>query len=149
MEEFGCEKCGKKFESGDALKHHAGAKHGQDGGKDNQKYIFVGAVLLIAAVAFLVFSSMASPSRYDNFAKCLSEKGAAMYGTEECKYCKQQKGLFGKSFEYVTYKNCGSVDSAECDAAGIVSYPQWIINGTRYVGAQQLESLASYAGCPL
>ncbi len=157
MSEFECTKCNKKFNSEESLRQHTLAKHEQDKEKDNKKfrikikkkhYFFICAILIIAIVGFFIFKYTTSPGRYDDFAKCLTDKGAVMYGTDWCKYCKQQKNLFGKSFKYVNYKNC-DVDKAECSAAGVNSFPQWLINGTRYKGLQQLDSLADYSGCRL
>jgi hypothetical protein len=64
-----------------------------------------------------------------------------MAGTEWCSNCQDQKGLFGKSFKYINYKNCGT-NEEWCSANGINRYPTWILpDGTKRQGNQELSSL--------
>ncbi len=87
-------------------------------------------------------------SDLDNFAKCLSDKGATMYGAEWCGHCKNQKEMFDGSFKHINYVECP--DSPDvCLNAGIKGYPTWIINGLPYVGEQPLEKLSELTDCPL
>ena len=71
------------------------------------KKMWVGlGIVVIAIVLLIVFKPFQdnSPGEYDEFAQCLTEAEAKMYGTEWCKFCKAQKALFGKkSFEYVDF----------------------------------------------
>lgn len=85
---------------------------------------------------------------YGDFAKCLTENGAKMYGTEWCGYCKNQKEVFGSSFQFVDYVDCDK-NKAECSATGITGYPTWVINGNSYPGMKPLDSLADISGCEL
>lgn len=66
---------------------------------------------------------------YDNFAKCLTEKGVKMYGAYWCSHCQNQKKAFGDSFKYVTYIECADPNSQGqlevCTKAGITGYPTW------------------------
>jgi len=82
----------------------------------------------------------------DTLAQCLTEKGAKMYGTEWCGYCKKQKESFGSSFQYVDYVNCEEKPN-ECQEAGVKGYPTWKINGENYAGLQPLDRLATLSGC--
>ena len=82
----------------------------------------------------------------DNLAKCLTQKGAVMYGTEWCSHCQNQKKLFGADFQYVNYVDC-DLNSGKCDAAGIRGYPTWQINGRDYPGEQSLSKLKTLTGC--
>ena len=93
-------------------------------------------------------SGCSSQGKYDTFAQCLTENGAVMYGTDWCKYCQNQKEIFGKSFQYVTYINCDKSKYA-CDSVGVTGYPTWIINEESYGGTQQLNKLAQLTGCGL
>lgn len=86
--------------------------------------------------------------KYDNFAKCLAQKGATMYGAAWCEHCKQQKDMFGSSFKYVNYVECPD-NQALCDQKGITGYPTWIINGLPYQGTQPFDRLSELTGCPL
>jgi len=91
-------------------------------------------------------------SANDEFAKCLTSKNATFYGSFECTFCNRQKEMFGNSMQYINYVECGPLDSppnAACINAGIERYPTWIINGIKYLGLQQLNSLSELTGCTL
>ncbi len=105
--------------------------------------------LIIATALLIVITSCAEqPRLYDDFAQCLTEKGAVMYGTEWCSHCKIQKAWFGKSFEYVNYVDC-DYNGEECLKNGVQGYPTWKINNKLYSGKQPLEKLSSLTGCEL
>ena len=82
----------------------------------------------------------------DVLAKCLTEKGVKMYGTEWCSYCKKQKEAFGNSFQYIDYIDCDK-ERSKCTAAGVKGYPTWVISGENYPGVQSFERLSSLSGC--
>jgi len=84
----------------------------------------------------------------DKFAKCLSDKGATMYGAGWCRACKSQKRMFGASFKYVNYVECPDKPNV-CIDAGIEAYPTWIINGLPHVNVQSFERLSELTGCSL
>ena len=102
----------------------------------------------IIAIGYLFYLWNSAPGPYDDFAKCLTENGVVMYGTDWCGACKDQKALFEKSFNYINYRNCDKY-KLECDRAGVGGYPTWRINDTNYSGLQSLERLASMTGCSL
>jgi glutaredoxin len=123
------------------------------------KYLLGIVIVCIAIVAFYLanftgfFVKPAQPDKYDNFAKCLTQKGAKMYGAYWCGHCKNQKELFGESFKYVTYIECDPKgDGAKpelCIQNNVQGFPTWIIDGKYYEGEQSLETLSSLTGCPL
>jgi glutaredoxin len=82
----------------------------------------------------------------ERVAKCLTENGATMFGTEWCPHCKDQKSNFGEAFEYVDYVDCDENQIA-CSNAGVRGYPTWRINGQLYPGARLVSDLAGIAGC--
>lgn len=105
-------------------------------------------ILLLCAPLFLAGCSR-QPSRYDTFADCLTESGAKMYGTDWCPHCKNQKKLFGSSFDKVDYINCER-NQKKCKEAGIKGYPTWIFkDGSGAAGTQQLKTLADRTNCQL
>jgi glutaredoxin len=114
------------------------------------KYLIaVFVVVLISIALYYIFVSPAiTAGKYDEFAKCLTEKGVKMYGTDWCKYCQMQKRLFGSSFKYINFVDCDE-NRQECIAAGVNAYPTWRINGKNYVGLQQLVTLSQLSGCEL
>lgn len=95
------------------------------------------------------------PSKYDDFAKCLAEKGAKMYGAFWCGHCKNQKEAFGSAFQYIDYQEC-TVDGKQnsfaqvCKDAGIEGYPTWKFpDGTVKAGEVSFSELAEITGCAL
>jgi hypothetical protein len=89
------------------------------------------------------------PVTLDDFAKCLTQRGMNMYGSESCSYCRQQKELFGESFAFINYINC-PVNPQVCTDKGIQNYPTWEDSSGRfYVGSQSLNNLSQISGCLL
>ncbi len=92
-------------------------------------------------------------SAMDRFAKCLTNKGAVMYGVFWCDHCREQKTAFGDSFKYVKYVECVTPDQPrvlipECKAQGITHTPTWIFaDGSKLEGSQSLATLAEKTGC--
>lgn len=112
-------------------------------------YSIVGVIILIIGFwSYSQWTQAQGPGQYDDFAMCLTESGVAMYGTDWCPHCQEQKRLFGNSFSLVTYINCDT-NSAACNEQGVTGYPTWISDDGRVSGTQQLESLAEFSGCEL
>src|SRR3989338_9155618 len=88
------------------------------------------------------------PGKYDDFAKCLTEKSFKMYGADWCPNCKKQKNIFGKSFKYVDYIEC-TKQKEDCAQAEITGYPTWIYNEEKYIGVQSISRLSSVSECAL
>jgi hypothetical protein len=115
--------------------------------------VLIGIIFVaLAVVAFVLLTS--GPSKYDNFAKCMSEKDAKMYGAFWCPHCKEQKATFGNSWKYVNYVECSTPDGQGqlpiCTQAGVSGYPTWeFANGSRSSGALSLSELSLKTGCPL
>ena len=99
-------------------------------------------IVVLATAAYSVYS-INKPGAYDKFAKCLSEKGAVMYGAMEwCKYTQGQKAMFGKSFRHINYLEYQELP-------GIKKTPTWVINGAWHENVQSFERLAELTGCRL
>ncbi len=113
--------------------------------KSKSKYYVLAsvlAVIILAGVAYSVYS-LNKPGPYDNFAKCLNQKGAVMYGAMDwCKYTQAQKAMFGNSFKYINYHEFNEL-------AGIKKTPTWVISGAWYENVQPFEKLAALTGCKL
>lgn len=111
------------------------------------------AVLLFAS-GLLATASAADNPKMDAFAKCVSSKGAKMYGTFWCPHCAEEKELFGDSFQYITYVECGIPGTRqvtqECKQLGLRRTPTWIFaDGQRHEGKMELQDLSKQTGCPL
>lgn len=113
-------------------------------------YFAVFAVIIgVALLAYLTYLEGLKPGRFDSFAKCLSEKGFIMAGTDWCNFCQQQKALFGNSFKFVSYKNC-DFEKQWCSEKGVGGYPTWFDAASkRFEGVQSLSRLSELSGCEL
>ena len=97
-----------------------------------------------------------SVPKLDNFSKCLTQKGAKMYGAFWCPHCNAQKEAFGSSIQYITYIECSKPDRSGqfdvCTEAGVNGYPTWDfgtgVNG-QIVGEATFQQLARKTNCAL
>jgi len=108
-------------------------------------------IILILALAFFIFKGDAN---YDEFAKCLTDNGAKMYGAFWCSHCQSQKKSFGDSFKHINYIECSTPDgqgqTPECIEAGIQGYPTWeFLTGERMSGEVSFKVLSEKTGCQL
>ena len=107
------------------------------------KYYIIGGIIALSVIAVISYSvySAARSGPYDDFAKCLSEKGAVMYGAMEwCHFTQGQRAMFGNSFKYINYHEF-------TELPGIKKTPTWVIGGKWYENAQSFDKLASLTGC--
>ncbi|MDP3725596.1 MAG: hypothetical protein Q8R36_00185 [bacterium] len=121
-------------------------------------------VLMLVAVGSYFFSERGSEEaiagEYDTFAQCLYDSGMRMYGSVTCKFCAQQREMFGDSFRFVREIECdprNPLPQTElCVAKKITATPTWIFEDeagndvTRFQpGVLSLEKLSEVSGCPL
>ena len=107
------------------------------------KYYILASVILVAIITIAAYSvySITKPGPYDDFAKCLNEKGAVMYGAMGwCHFTQGQRAMFGKSFKYINYHEFNELQ-------GIKKTPTWVINGQWYENVQSFEKLSALTGC--
>ena len=109
--------------------------------KNPWTYFIVVLILIAGFYGYKNITGKAVQSQYDEFSKYMTEQGVVMYGTEWCPHCKNQKKLFGSSFQYIDYIDCDK-NRQECLSAGVQGYPTWKINSQNYPGEQSLERLA-------
>jgi hypothetical protein len=117
------------------------------------KIIIVVAIIAVCAGLYFLLRHK-HDSRMDAFAQCLGTKGAKMYGAYWCPHCADQKELFGSSFRYAPYVECGIKGSRNqaqvCTDAGVKRFPTWTFaDGARVEGEHSLEFLGEATGCPL
>lgn len=120
--------------------------------------IWIGILLIVVViiVAFKFTGNAVSnePGVYDEFAQCITDSGAIMYGAYWCPHCNNQKEAFGNSARLINYVECDArgddADPAACQAAGIQGYPTWIFaDGQRVAGEIALQELAFRTNCTL
>ena len=112
--------------------------------KSHKKHIILGLIaIFVIGISYYSYSAYSKPGYYDDFAKCLTEKGAVMYGALGwCKYTQAQKAMFGKSFDYVNYHEFTELQ-------GIKKTPTWVIGGKWYENTQSFERLSELTGCKI
>jgi len=108
---------------------------------------FITAILLSGCA-----KGPASPGKYAEVAKCLTEKGVIMYGAYWCPHCLEQKEQFGDDAQFLTYQECDNSgpdgNHQACLDAGVSSYPTWIFPGQgNLVGAHPIFVVAKLANC--
>ncbi len=122
----------------------------------------VGVIAIIIASAGLAYkgdgaannNSNQTAGKYDDFAKCLKDKGAVFYGAFWCSHCQNQKKSFGASVEFLPYVECSTPDGKGqlqvCLDKRIEGYPTWVfVDGSRQSGEVPFTTLASKTGCIL
>jgi hypothetical protein len=82
----------------------------------------------------------------DSLARCLSTRGALLFGADWCPACRHQNELFGSAASYLEHVDCDESPTA-CADAGVRSIPAWEIGGRLHTGVQSLDSLADLSGC--
>ncbi len=110
--------------------------------------------LLIIVVLTISVTDFGSAGKYDDFAQCLTDSGAKIYGAYWCPYCIEQKNKFGKSWSKINYIECSLPERAgttqPCISAGIQKYPTWeFSDGSRLEDVLSLKALSERTGCPL
>ena len=148
--EYKCKICDRDFESEQSLSQHNQSKHAHVETKINyRKYFLIGiAIAIVVLVSFSAYSYSTRPGKFNEFAKCLTEKGAVVYGNDFCSYTAKQLNYFGNSQVYLNYTKC--IDHKKlCDDKGITITPTWEINGSYYTQVQTFERLSEITGCKI
>jgi hypothetical protein len=123
--------------------------------KVNRKNLVIIAVVVVV-LAVGLYAKHRMDHKYDAFARCLKDRNVLMYGAYWCPHCAEQKELFGASFKYAPYVECGIEGNRRgeqqvCKDAGIKLFPTWQFppTGERVEGNLSLEALSDKTGCPL
>lgn len=116
--------------------------------------IAVGGVIVITGLGFFIWRQNGQPGKYDDFAKCLKDKGAVFYGAFWCSHCQSQKAMFGRSQKYLPYVECSTIDGKKqvevCNKENIKGYPTWkFSDGSVEEGEVSLQKLSEKTLCPL
>jgi hypothetical protein len=120
-----------------------------------KKFATVGAiaVLVLAVAGFALYKHS---HRYDDFARCLTDKRVIMYGAYWCPHCVEQKEKFAASFKFAPYVECGvqgdlRAEQQVCKDADIKHFPTWQFppTGERVERVLSLENLSERTGCSL
>lgn len=149
--EYKCNICDKDFKTEESLKQHNLVKHTNEKPKKinfRRYFIFTAIILTLTLLTLSAFTYSKKPGQLDDFAKCLTEKGAVIYGNDYCQYTNRELNFFGKSKGYLNYVKCAE-NKALCDNKGVKITPTWEINGQMLERVQSLEKLAELSGCNL
>jgi len=109
-------------------------------------------VVALGLLGFLIWGGLRNvPNNpeLESFARCLTEKGAVMYGTNWCSWCQKEGANFNDAWRFISYIDC-SEKPKDCLVLGVEVTPTWIFpDGKKLVGYQGLEKLARESGCEL
>jgi hypothetical protein len=124
--------------------------------------IFVMFAICAGLAAFVYWQGLPPPAHlYDALAKCIAQTSTTFYGASWCPHCAAQKTKFGTGAQYLPYVECappsggagggsGTNETRICVSHDIVQYPTWIFaDGSRLVGVQTPQTLATKTGCAL
>jgi uncharacterized membrane protein len=111
----------------------------------------VAAALLFVLGGYALPQQPAADGAYaEGLARHLVATGATFYGTYWCRFCAEQKRLFGQAAAYLPYVECDPRSPrgqpAVCARAGVRAYPTWVIGGQRFEGVIPLADLARLSG---
>lgn len=117
--------------------------------------IFVMFAICAALGAFVYWQGLPPPAHlYDALAKCIAQSTTTFYGAYWCPHCADQKTKFGTGAQYLPYVECAIVGTSTrtqvCIDHDITQYPTWVLaDGSRMVGVQTPQTLATKTGCAL
>ena len=116
------------------------------------------AGLIAAFVIYFAQTGNVVQKDYSELVQCMNEQSVTYYKSFKCNSCKRQEKLLGDAYLQLNSVECHpdgpSGDPELCFAKNIAYTPTFIIeiNGTevkRIEGLQSIESLASFANCPV
>lgn len=126
-------------------------------------WLLVGAVifLFMAVISIVITFKPKAPDSgnqdFLEFATCVADSGAKMYGAYWCPHCQNNKDMFGAYWDAIeskVYVECdpygdGS-QAEECINNNIQGYPTWIYaNGVSIPGENDLNVIAQNTGCEM
>ena len=123
----------------------------------NYKYSTVFVIIMLAVALLIATGCKKNGNDYTQkdvaeFAKCLTDKGAVMYGAFWCPHCANVKKKFGSAFQFITYVECDprgeNSKSDLCIKKGIQNYATFeFSDGSRLVGEPTWEEMGVKTGC--
>jgi glutaredoxin len=126
--------------------------------KGSKIIILVTGMLCISILLFAIINSangnmenQPEISKYEDFAKCITDAGAILYTSNGCPHCLAQKNLLGKAIEFIEEVECTSNPNM-CIDAGIIGVPTWIIGEDKIEGFDKdntMKELSDITQCPL
>lgn len=119
----------------------------------NKTKLIIGLVV-VAVIAIIIINPCVTGNcteepvdeNLDAFAQYLTGEGISMAGTDWCGHCKDQKELFGSSFQYVDFHDCDN-EPGWCSEQGVEGYPTWVFSdGSLYPRTRSIEQLKELSG---
>jgi hypothetical protein len=121
-----------------------------------RRRVAIFALLAVTAISLAYYLDHRSQHKHDAFARCLADRGVKMYGAWWCPHCQEQKEMFGASFEYAPYVECGIKgdlhgEAQVCKNQNVMHYPTWQFppTGERVERVFPLQELSDRTGCAL
>lgn len=116
-----------------------------------KKYAIYAIIILVFGFIFVSFSQ--ASEKNSQFAQCVADSDAKMYGASWCSACNQQKSTLGNVKE-IPYVECSEPDGRTqtqiCIDEGIEGYPTWkFADNTTHTGVLSKAELSERTGCVL
>lgn len=99
--------------------------------------IIFACLVIVGSLYFWVYDE---PLELETITKCLEQKEAKMYCSDNIESCLEQKRVFGYFFDRINYVNC-DFKVKECESENINKFPTWEINGEK---ANEILSLKDF-----
>ncbi len=109
-----------------------------------KKKSLVTITVIVAVIILAIILLNKSPNGVSKeTAMCIGEN-SHVYVQLGCHACETQEAMFGNNYEYLTVTDC-FFEREKC--SDIQATPTWIINGEKYRGLQNLETLKELTNC--
>jgi hypothetical protein len=115
------------------------------------KKIFLAVFLVLIFFVAGCSSNIPAPASEElrEFATCLTENGARIFGATWCPHCVEQKEMFGDAISEINYIEC-TEEKQKCEDENITLLPTWRFEDKSEVtGVQTFAFLAEKTGCSL
>ncbi len=113
--------------------------------KRRKTILIAASVVMFSLLVYQTMQASIEDPALTALAQCLTDRGIAMYGSDTCPACLQQKGSFAQSFKYIEYIECDKSDA--CREAQIRVTPTWVYEDQRLEGVQGIGTLAEFSNC--
>ncbi len=106
-------------------------------------WIALAAILVVVGFAIFIMTRPSTPITTEEVAKCIGEK-STLYVQLGCSHCKTQEDMFGNNTKYLNTIDCFYERDKCVDIQGT---PTWLIDGQKYEGVQDINTLRNLTGC--
>ena len=108
-----------------------------------RSWVTIAVIVAVIILSIILINNASAGNVPKSTAICIGEN-SELYTQFGCHACVIQEEIFGESYQYLTVIDC-YYQREKCSV--VTHTPTWIINDTKYVGAQNIEKLKELTGC--